>query len=108
MTESGEASPNAIGPDRGPSSLERSSRDIDIVALARRAIALVAADPLVHVGAGVLLVAGSLLSLTIAAGPLLVGYIRLVERARRGEPIDFVHLGLGFERPAAAFLAWLV
>ncbi len=96
MTETDEASPNAIG------------REIDIVALGRRALAVVAADPLVHVGACVLVVAGSLFSLTVVAGPLLVGYIRLVERALRGEPVDFVHLGLGFEKPAAAFLAWLV
>ncbi len=82
--------------------------NVDIVALGRKAIGLVLADPMVHIGAGLLLVAGSLLSLTILTGPLLVGYIRMVRRALAGEPIDFQHLGLGFDRPAAAILAWLV
>ncbi len=96
MANLGESHPNAIGPH------------VDIIALGRRAIALVLADPLVHVGAGVLLVAGSMVSLTILTAPLLIGYIRLVRRAQAGESIDFQHLGLGFERPVAAILAWLV
>ena len=96
MANLGESHPDAIGPQ------------IDIIALGRRAVALVAADPLVHIGAGVLLVAGSLVSLTILTAPLLVGYIRMVRRALASEPIDFQHLGLGFDRPVAAILAWLV
>jgi hypothetical protein len=96
MANLGESHPDAIGPD------------VDIVALGRRAVSLVLADPLVHIGAGVLLVAGSLISLTILTAPLLIGYIRLVRRALAGEPIDFQHLSLGFDRPTAAILAWLV
>ncbi|MEZ0314802.1 MAG: hypothetical protein ACAI38_23775 [Myxococcota bacterium] len=96
MANLGENQPGAIG------------THVDIVALGRRAISLVLSDPLVHIGAGVLLVAGSVVSLTILTAPLLIGYIRMVRRALAGEPIDFQHLGLGFDRPAAAILAWLV
>ena len=66
------------------------------------------ADPLVFVGAGALLWAASLLTATILTGPLLVGFLRLNERHLRGEPIDFVHLGLGFRNVSAPLLGWLV
>lgn len=96
MADLGESPPPAI------------EHHVDIIDLGRRAVALVMADPLVHVGAGVLLVAGSVVSLTFLTGPLLVGYIRMVRLAVAGEPIDFQHLGLGFEKPTGPVLAWVV
>lgn len=81
---------------------------VDLVDTARRAVQVVFADPLVFIGAGVLLWAGSLTTATILTGPLLVGFLRMTERHLRGEAIDFVHLGLGFRNVSAPLLGWLV
>lgn len=57
----------------------------------------------------VLLVAlGSLLSLTILAGPLSFGLYYMTLHAMRGEPVQIGDLGFGFQRFGKAFLWWLV
>jgi hypothetical protein len=52
-------------------------------------------DPLIFLLAAVLLTVLSVLSLGVIAGPLLVGYVELVRRSRRGEPLA---LGVLFSR----------
>lgn len=100
MTEPTPAEALVPTPPAGPT--------VDLVAVAREALRTVMADPLVFVGAGVLLWAGSFLTASILTGPLLVGFVRLTERHRAGKPIDFVHLGLGFKNASAPILGWLV
>ncbi len=67
---------------------------------------LFAAKPLEHVVVGAIVSFGSLLSLGILAGPLLVAYLRIIDRQRRGEPFVISQL-FAFEGGLSAFLATL-
>lgn len=91
------------------SSTQSTSRtSLDLEALARRSWRLFAADPIVHLGACAVVLVGSAVSLSLLSGPLVAGYIRLVAKAERGEPVDITDVSSGFERFAPPFFTWAV
>ncbi len=57
---------------------------------------LFAKDPVTHVVAALLVSILGVLSLCILLGPLVVGYLELVQRARRGEQVSFNDVFSGF------------
>jgi hypothetical protein len=69
---------------------------------------LFAAKPIEHIVAAAVIYVVGILTLGIMLGPLLVAYIRMIERQRRGEPIEPGQLfeldGLGMTAFATALL----
>ena len=63
--------------------------------------------PIEHIGAAFLVGVLSLVTLGILSGPLTVGYIRMIERQRRGEPIAIGQVFEGFEVFGSSFVTVL-
>jgi hypothetical protein len=60
---------------------------LDLKSLFRRTWELFAAAPLDHLVAAVIVLLGSVLTVGILFGPLVVAYVRLIERQRQGQPV---------------------
>ncbi len=87
---------------------ETPSAELDLVALVKRSWSLFAARPLLHVLAALIVMLGGALTLGIALGPLLVGYLRLIDRQARGEEVLLGEVLDGLTHFAPAFVTWLI
>lgn len=76
--------------------------------LLKRSWELFQERPLEHLMAGLIVVALSVVTLGLLAGPLLVGHIRMVERQQRGEPLRVEDVFSGFRDFAPAFVTNLI
>ena len=68
------------------------SAPLNLRELFRRTWEMFSADPIEHLVAGLTVCILSVLTLGVLFGPLLVLYIRVIERQRRGEPISVAQL----------------
>jgi len=84
------------------------SGDLDLKRLLSRSTHMFFEEPVTYLLAGLLLLLGSLLSLGVLAGPLLVGFIRMADRHRREEPIEVGQVMEGIQLFAPATLAVLI
>ena len=69
---------------------------------------LFADNPGLHITSALFVLLGSVLTLGLAAAPLVVGYIRLVDRVRRGEPGEAREVLDGLAHFGAAFITGLI
>lgn len=70
--------------------------------------ALFSSDFVLYLIAGLLLLVGSIVSLGLLSGPLLVGFIELVEKRRRGEEGSATDISSGFSKFGASLIASLL
>ncbi len=66
--------------------------ELDLGALFKRSWELFAAKPIEHILAAAITIVLGGITFGVLFGPLVVGYIRMVERQRRGEPIFVAQL----------------
>jgi len=69
---------------------------------------LFSSDFVLWILAGLILVVVSIFSLGILAGPMMVGFIQLVEKRRRNEPGSPTDIFEGFSRFGASLIAFLL
>ncbi len=69
---------------------------------------LFTSDFVLWIVAGLVVAAGSVVSLGILAGPLTVGFVELVEARRRGEPGSVTDVFGGFSKFGASLIAFLL
>lgn len=81
---------------------------IDVQALLKQAWELFLAAPVQHVLAFLVLCVGGGITLGLAAGPLLVGYLRLVDKQTKGESFSVGNILDGLNDFAPALVAWIV
>ncbi len=78
-------------------SLVATAPNLDLNRLFARAWKLFSEKPFEHIVAGLVVVLLGGITIGILLGPLLVGYIRLIERQQRGEPIAVTQVFDGFD-----------
>jgi hypothetical protein len=81
---------------------------IDLTQTLSRSWATFARRPGTHLAAFVIVLGGGLLTLGLAGAPLLVGYLRMIERLRRDEPAEVGDVLEGLSSFAPAFVAGAV
>ena len=84
------------------------SVDSFLEAIGKQTWALFRKDPVTHALAALLVSVVGVLSLCILLGPLLVGYLRLVQRASRGEQVSYNEVFSGFSQFLPALLLGLL
>ena len=86
----------------------REPAHIDLMSLLSRSWALFVQRPGLHIVAFLMVTAGGLLTLGLAAPPLLVGYLRMIERMRNGESPEIGDVFEGLSSFAPAFVVGLL
>ncbi|MBI3180367.1 MAG: hypothetical protein HYZ27_11940 [Deltaproteobacteria bacterium] len=87
---------------------ETPATDLDLMAHFKRSWSLFAERPILHVLAALVVMLGGALTLGIALGPLLVGYLRLIDRQSRGQEVALGEVLDGLTHFAPAFVTWLI
>lgn len=83
----------------------REHAHIDLPKMMARSWALFARQPGTHLVAFIIVLVGGLLTLGLASAPLLVGYLRMIERMRRDESVEIGEVLEGLSSFAPAFVA---
>ena len=78
---------------------------IDLSSLFKRAWALFAAKPVEHIVGGLLVAIISVLTIGILSGPMFVGYLRMIDHQRKGQPIALGEVFNGFDAFGSSFVA---
>lgn len=90
-----------------PTETAHGPTELDLTPMLKRSWALFSEQPVVHVLATVLLVGVSTLTLSLATGPLVVGYIRLIRRQAAGQAITLGQIWDDVEPVPAGIVVWL-